>query len=292
MKTQDRRWHFFGGSDPQTSSSLKACDGAWVVGQARDRRDPEVAADWNRPVRREDFDFNFVFARVLRGLGHLEWAAYIHQQHQVWSFANIALDNGAGGGGPEIERRLADTEQDIPTEIRRVAGLDVVTASSRQKVRPIVTRDRHELEGEHLLQLVKRGERFIDRSFPGMTNDKKLVDEVFTAFLGGLRTHIGLPRAFDELGAEEHRGWPQDLIEVLKVFSGLKSQAVGVSVETDDGGNFVFYSGGSRNFIAKGRKDILMAAMYCYLGFVTWADALASGLLLEEGSGETVGDVW
>lgn len=275
--------HLFAGADPQTSAALKACDGAWVVAHVRDRRDPKIEADWNRPVRREDFDFSFCFARVLRGYGHQEWAAFIHQQHREWGFTNIALDNGAGGGGPEIERRLADREQELPTDIRRVNGVDVVVASSRQTVRPIVTRDRHELEGEHILQMVDRGDRFITRLFPGMVNDKKLVDETYTAFLGGLRSHIGLVRGFDETPPETHRGWPQERIEVLKVFGALKAQAAGVTVETDGDGNFVFYSGGARNFVAKGRKDILMAAMYCYLGFVTWVQGLASGLLLAEG---------
>jgi hypothetical protein len=276
---------FFGGADPASSSALTACDGAWLVAYARDRRDPEVEADWTRPLRRDDFDFNFCHARVLRGLGHLEWAAFLHDQHRAWRFENLALDYGAGGGGPEIERRLAVADQALPQDIRRVAGVDLFMGTTPTRVRPIVTRSNHQLEGDYILTLVKRGEPLIDRLWPGLTNDKKLVDEIFTLFLGGLKSIIGLPRGFAEIPAEEHKGWPQELIELLKLFGALKSQAAGVTVETDENGAFVFYAGGSRNFLAKGRKDILMAAMYCYLAFATWVEAMASGLFRREGEG-------
>lgn len=276
---------FFGGADPASSSSLTACDGAWMVGYADDLRDPSVEADWSRRVTRDDFRFNFCFGRVLRGLGHLEWAAYLHAQHRAWRFENIALDYGAGGGGPEIERRLAVPDQELPQEIRRVDGVDVVLASTRQRVKPIVTRSNHQLEGEYILTLVKRGDPLVDRLFPGMQGDKKLVDEIFTLFLGGLKSNLGWPRSFAEMGAEEHRGWPQERIEILKVLLGLKTQAAAVTVEMEENGGFKFYTGGARNFTVRGRKDILMAAMYCYLAFATWAEALASGLIAD-GSGE------
>lgn len=283
-----QRLFLFGGADPQTSSSLTACDGAWMVGAALDRRDPKVAADWTRKVTRDDFDFNFVFGRILRGFGHSEWAAYLHAQHRQWAFANVALDNGAGGGGPEIERRLAKAEQELPTDIQRIAGIDVVVASSRTKVRPIVTRDNFVFEGDPVLMLVGRNERLLQRMWPSMTGDDKLVDEIYTLFQGGLRSHVGWPRSFAEMGKEEHRDWGQERREILLVLEALKNQAVGVSVETDPETNlFVFTARGAKKFHVKGRKDVLMAALYCYLAFAAWVEAMASGLIAGAG-GETV----
>lgn len=280
--------HLFGGCDSASSASLKACDGAWLIGHAADRRDPDVPSDWTRRVCREDFNFNFNFGRILRGFGHSEWAAFIHAEHAQWGFTKVAIDYGAGGGGPEIERRLAVPDQDVPTDIRRINGIDLVTATSRRRCRPIVTPSNFVLEGDPVLMLVSRSDRLLTRLFPHLSSEKKLPDEIFTLFLEGLKTNIGLPRAFTEMRGEEHAGWPQELKEVLKVFEALKNQAAAVTVETDEEGAFIFYAGGAKNFICKGRSDVLKAAMYCYLGFAVWVEAVASGLVADEGAGEVV----
>lgn len=281
---RELRRHWFFGGDSALSGSARACDAAYLIAFADDRRNPAVEADWQRPVDRSDFQFGFVAGRVLRGFGLVEWAALMHLLRESFPFDNMALD--PGGGGLEIERNLAKPRQELPVEIRRSGHQDVVAATRVATVRPIVTWENLTVDGTPCLVMVKRGDRLVDRLYPDMTNDKKLVDHLHTDFHAGLAQGvIALPPGFTQWPAERHRGWPQERIEMLKVFETLQDQARHTTVEKHDDGTYVHYAGGSKNFLFAGRSDVLKAAVYCYAAFLTWVQARATGYIGDAGGG-------
>jgi len=271
--------HFFAGCDPAQADSKRADDGAFSIGVAVDRREH---GDRDMLPQPRDYDFGYVYHRVIRGFSSVQWAAYIHMMHSRFGFSHIMLDAGSGGGGINVSRHLKERDQEFPTDIIRDTGrrLDIVRSTIGRQVRPILDRyDLSAVDGDTILCLAKRGDPAVD----ALWNDGKrnwsgdecfqaaLIEEMQTGLKSGL---VGFLPPFEEWDRDAYQGWDQEQIQSLRLSGALQAQLLEFGVQTvrDAEGvdRWVTNSRGVKRFILPPRKDIAFSGMYAWGAFLTW----------------------
>lgn len=248
--------YFFEGVDAAPSEGARSDDGALVVGCARPRFPKDVEPSQNEA----DWFFDYIYARRLTSRERAsarQWAAIIHEHHLRFGFEKIVLD--PGGGGLFVQRELKSPKQFI--------------GGAEREVTPIVDQVNgpHEVvRGHFILHLFKRGDPGIESLWPGLAGDDNLNDAAYSemklAIDHGL---VGFPPHPEDC-REAMRSWPPERVEAMHTLNEMFSQFCAIAVQTRDDGSLAITKRGARQFFSSGKKDLVSAAIYCYLGFRMW----------------------
>ncbi len=282
---------FFLGVDPQQSSAQRADDGAVTIGVAVDQREKQ---DRELAPREADFRFGYVYHRFIKGFTSVQWAGFIHGLHQGFGFTNIGLDAGAGGGGINVMRHLADRNQTIPTDIffDGKARVDVVRNSVAREVRPITPWDVPEpVDRQPILSLMKRGDVGIEQVFnerhAKWVGDDNFVDALQQEMNLALQTgRIGLLPTMAELDPHVYKDWTAERLQILALSDQLRKQLMGIAVKTvrdpSTGQDRELRTAhGARIYQFPARKDLAYSAIYSYMAFRIWLRFVEQGYVPE-----------
>lgn len=249
------RYHYFGAADPAPAQTAEADNGAVAVIRAVDLR-PD--SDRDRRAVESDFRLDFVYARVIRNVSTRQWAGFIHRLHDNFGLSGFVLD--PGGAGLMIRKDLAEPRQLIDNqEVMRM---------------PIVTRDDSTVvEGRFILTMFRPKDPGIERVWKDCTSSDLLNDFAHAGFKQAMDgRHVTWPRPAKEWIREDVHGWGEEMHWCLKNLDAMRRELVKVTVVTDADGRVQFTRNNARQFVARGRKDIAYAGLYCYVAFRVWLE--------------------
>lgn len=278
-KQPARRSWFFLAADPAPAQSAKADDGALVI--LRAEAGAEMLEDPEREAVPGDFELGFVYARKLRNAGVRQWSGVIHALHDRFSFANIVLDSGAGGGGGMIRKELASSRQlYVHEEVERV---------------PIVTRDSVDVvQGQFLLTLAKCLDPGVAALWPGLGGTDVLNDYLHANLKEALdHALLAFPKPRAEWSGVEWGALTVEQQWTVMNLDEARAQLARIVLLTKPDGTPLFTSRNARRFQSSGKDDLAMGCAYAYLAFLVW---LKLGGAAGEGGGglaeSDYGDGW
>ncbi len=266
---------FFLGGDTAPSESHRS-DHTGLVGgvatprnlQLRSEAGGQKSAELELSDNPANWWFDFVYARRLTSEHRAsagQISGVIHGLHQQFAFEKIMLD--FNGGGQWVQRELKRPDQFINGAARTVTPIaDTVTGPMD------VTR------GYFILHLYFRGDPGLTELFPGpngkaLASDDLLNDAAYSDMKTALdTTGVGLPPRVEDLRLnrpDEMKLWTPERVEALVELNLMVEQFKNLAVLTDEAGQ-VTTRRGARQFAASGKKDLMSAAVYCYLAFRIW----------------------
>lgn len=248
---------YFCGVDSAPAQRREADDGAIVVLRAM----PKVleGAWMAQALQPEDWQIADVYARKLRNASMREWSGRIHDLDRRFTFTTLMVDPGAGGGGGYLRKELAYTKQELNGVQFDVAGLatpdDVAAGPSARRV----------------VQMFSRGDTMIRRLWgKDMGGDDVLLNNAHVGMRASLNNGVWLPAPANEWRREQFTGWDLERQMALRCLTEMTEQIGGISVLTNNEGEWELTARGVPKFIGAGRKDLAYARLYAHTAFLGW----------------------